>query len=366
MQTDKDERKEQENSEGESGTSFPRFPLKQLLKVPEVIEKYNAGRPYDRLDLAAAMNYSPNSSTFRLLLTSTRRQGLTEGGYQADKITLTSLASSIVAPTEAGQRERALKEALLFPDLFRKVVEHYNKKAVPPEPMFKNTLRKAFHVAAKDVDLCYQVLMANFQELGLLQEIKGTPYLQIDRFALPGQPPEPSGQEQPLREDAVRPTGLDDLEGRTQGPPSKPKQVFIAHGKNKRPLEQLKAILTQFKVPYRIAIDEPHKGRPINDKVAEIMKECTSGIFIFTADEEMMDSAGDKVLRPSENVVFELGAGMLQYGDKIVLLREEGVSFGSDFTAYGHITFEKDRLDAKAFELVKELIALGFLQLTPT
>jgi hypothetical protein len=64
--------------------------------------------------------------------------------------------------------------------------------------------------------------------------------------------------------------------------------------------------------------------------------------------------------------VFELGAGIALFGDKIVIFREDGVTFGSDFTDYGHITFEKDKLDAKAFDLMKELIGLGFLQVTPT
>jgi hypothetical protein len=38
-----------------------------------------------------------------------------------------------------------------------------------------------------------------------------------------------------------------------------PKQIFITDGKNKTPLAQLKDIPTQFKVPYQVAIDEPHK-----------------------------------------------------------------------------------------------------------
>ena len=145
-----------------------------------------------------------------------------------------------------------------------------------------------------------------------------------------------------------------------------PKQIFVGHGKNKKPLEQLKTILTQFKVPFQVAIDEPHKGRPISKKVAELMQNCTSGIFIFTADEETADNEENKVQRPSDNVVFELGAGTILYQDKIVIFREDGVLFGSNFTDYGHITFEKDKLDAKAFELMKELIGLGFLQITPT
>jgi len=96
------------------------------------------------------------------------------------------------------------------------------------------------------------------------------------------------------------------------------------------------------------------------------MRQCTSGIFIFTADEEATDSQGNKILRPSDNVVFELGAGTILYEKKIVVFREEGVSFGSDFTDYGRITFDKDKLDAKSFDLMKELISLGFLQVSLT
>ena len=39
-----------------------------------------------------------------------------------------------------------------------------------------------------------------------------------------------------------------------------PKKVFIAHGKNRVPLEQLKKALDQFKVQYAVAVDEPNKG----------------------------------------------------------------------------------------------------------
>jgi hypothetical protein len=60
-------------------------------------------------------------------------------------------------------------------------------------------------------------------------------------------------------------------------------------------------------------------------------------------------------------VVFELDTGIALYGEKIVIFRRPGVSFGSNFTEYGHITFEKDKLYAKTFELMKKLIGLDFL-----
>jgi hypothetical protein len=42
------------------------------------------------------------------------------------------------------------------------------------------------------------------------------------------------------------------------------------------------------------------------------------------------------------------------YQDRIVIFREEGVEFGSDFTDYGRISFEKNNLRAKGLDLMKE------------
>jgi predicted nucleotide-binding protein len=102
----------------------------------------------------------------------------------------------------------------------------------------------------------------------------------------------------------------------TRAKSGEPKKVFIAHGKNRTPLEQLKKALDQFKVKYAVAVDEPNRGRPISKKVADLMEdECSSGIFIFTADERFLRETGDgtteEVWRPSENVVYELGAASI-------------------------------------------------------
>jgi Predicted nucleotide-binding protein containing TIR-like domain len=248
-----------------------------------------------------------------------------------------------------------------------------DRRVIPRDEILRNTLIKEFGIPAADADVCQKVLRQNIAELGLSQELKGTPYLQLDRLNSTGlaglkrPAPVPGGEET----DEVASSDVDETPPSTPvselaSPPPKPRKVFLAHGKNRKPLEQLKAILTQFKVPFEVAAEEPHKGRPIGAKVAQMMNDCTSGIFIFTADEETTDSVGNKLLRPSDNVVFELGAGTILYGDKIVIFREDGVSFGSDFTAYGHITFEKDHLDAKALDLMKELIGLGFLEVRPT
>lgn len=72
--------------------------------------------------------------------------------------------------------------------------------------------------------------------------------------------------------------------GRSAGNGERPvpgRKVFIAQGKNRAPLDQLNKRLDQFKVPYAVAVDEPHRGRPISAKVAELMhstiRPCPGG-----------------------------------------------------------------------------------------
>jgi hypothetical protein len=339
---------------------FPRHSLKEALRVAEAIWKDNQGQPYDTIDLAKSLGTTPKSSAFQILLASSYRYGLTRGSYRSPKISLTDLGSSIVAPTEGSDVKASLRQALLTPDLFQKLFTRLDRKVIPKEDVFKNTLVKEFGVQKDDVEVCYKTIQRNITDYGLSQDIKGSTYLQLDRLGPVVEVTEKPALEEGLEEEKP---SVGEIVPEVK---AIPKQIFVAHGKNKKPLEQLKTILAQFKVPFQVAIDEPHKGRAISEKVAQLMRECTSGIFIFTADEKTTDSEGNEVWRPSDNVVFELGAGTVLYGKKIVIFREDGVSFGSDFTDYGRITFEKDKLDAKAFDLMKELIAQGFLQVNPT
>jgi len=150
-------------------------------------------------------------------------------------------------------------------------------------------------------------------------------------------------------------------------PVSPLKKVFIAHGKSREPLQQLKAVLDKFKVQYAVAVEEPNKGRPISLKLAQLMREeCSSAIFIFTADErfERRDDNGEvvEVWRPSENVVYELGAASVLYDSRIVVFKERSVSFPSDFNDLGYIEFDKDDLGRETAALFSELVGLDILE----
>lgn len=351
--------------------TFPRMTLKKVLEVAKAIETQNAGDPFDPILLATkALNVSPRSSAFEVLLASSQRYGLTIGNSRAKGIELTKLGSDIVSPTDESAVGANLRKALLMPELFMKVYTKYDRKNIPREDILKNVLIKDFNVSREDVDNCYSIILQNIKDFNLTVQSGENEILYLDNLGKATlSEPAQIGQEQE-GDMAAGQTGIEEAAPPAPKPEveTKPivKQIFVAHGKNRKPLEQLERILNRFKVAYKVAVDEPHEGRPISAKVAELMKNCTSGIFIFTADEETTDAKGNKVYRPSDNVVYELGAASVLYGNKIVIFKEESVSFASDYSDLGYISFEKDRLDSKAADLMLELINLGFMQLTPT
>ena len=140
--------------------------------------------------------------------------------------------------------------------------------------------------------------------------------------------------------------------------------IFLGHGKNHAPLEKVQRILTSFQIPFKVVVDEANLGRPISQKVKETIRQCGSAILIFTCDEKFHDAAGSVVWRPSENVVYELGAVSYEYEDRVVIFKEKGLYFPTNFQNIGYIEFEDNSIEAKTTDLLKELIGFGLVKIT--
>lgn len=140
--------------------------------------------------------------------------------------------------------------------------------------------------------------------------------------------------------------------------------IFLAHGKNRAPVEQLKKILTQFNIPFKVAVDEPNLGRPISEKVRDTMGQCNCAILVFSPDEKFINKEDQEIWRPSENVVYELGACGYLYGNRLVIIKEDKVTFPTNFRDLGYISFSDGNLDAKAMDIVKELIGFGIIKIS--
>jgi predicted nucleotide-binding protein len=350
-----------------SGAEFPKHSLKTALRVAQALEDKNSGNPMPPTDVAIAIEKSPGSSDFRMLLSSSIKYGLSTGSFNQSKITLTELARDIVAPTSDGSKHKALVKAAFTPPLFQSIFASYKGKKVPDMQFFQNALVRDFGVSKDQAARCAAVFYENAEYLGLIRQATTGKWLAsepsvIEREELTevdGVDTDESGDASQGGEESQRRT---QAEARTA--PAAKNAIFIGHGKNRTPLEQLEKFLTEYKIPNRVVVDEANKGRPISQKVADSMNECGAAIIIFTADEEFKDLNGQTIFRPSENAIFELGAASALYGSRVIIFKEAGVTFPTNFRDIGYIEFEKNRLDAKVSELFRELIAFKLITVT--
>jgi hypothetical protein len=358
---------------GVKNRNYPPLPLAEALKVASAIEDQASGMKVSRLTLAELLDTTPTSSQFRDLVASSRMFGLTNGGINAAEFSLTPLGERASGADEVA-RVAALKAAIMTVPPYKIFFDAFVGKKVPGSTALNEFLVREAQVPSERVEECASHIVADARMAGLTREVGGSRW--IDLEGVPGviagdgeaeTNDDGDGDGEGHSEPPQEPPGRGVSEGRRGTPSGEPKKVFIAHGKNRTPLEQLKQALDQFKVKYAVAVDEPNKGRPISKKVAELMQdECSSGIFIFTADErflaETSDGGTEEVWRPSENLVFELGAASILYENRIVIFKEKGVSFPSDFSDLGYIEFEKDQLVAELGKLFSELVALEILE----
>lgn len=354
---------------------YPPNPLEEVLTVVRAIGDMNAGRPMDRLLLADALGRKQASSDFRTLLSSSNKYGLTEGSEKSEYISPTELGLRIIKPTSDEERLDAIRLAALTPESFKRIFDHYNRSKLPQGAFFINTLERAFGVPAQYCEELARLIHLNASTASFIQSTSGDPHIML-KGTPPSGPAIVQDVEDTVVADEFNEESIRAAEPQTSSaapsPPQtiserakEPKQIFIAHGKNRQPLEQLKKVLDKFKIPYKIAVDEPHAGRPISQKVASLMDSCSAAIFVFTKDEEFRDTDGNAIWRPSENVVYELGAASVLYGNKIIIFKEEGIKFASDFQDLGYITFAPGELQSKALDLLSELIAFEFIRVQP-
>ncbi len=342
---------------------FPPHTLEQALAVPQTIQDKKNGLPMNRILLASALGRKPASSQYKLLLSSSLKYGLTTGTEKSETIGLTSLGVSAVKPRDPGERNKALRTAALQPELLRRIYEDYNNGKLPQGDFFLNILERDFHVPHDRCGECAELLVKNGLLVGIVQELQGTLYVLLEaEGTAPAVEGDLAASPGETLEDATR---VPAAPVAPQTPPAGERYIFIAHGKNRKPLEQLEKVLKKFGVPYKVAVDEPQLAQPISMKVAQTMRECSSAILIFTADEEFTTPDAQTIWRPSQNVIYELGAASVLYDNRIVIFKEEGLDFPTDFHDIGNIPFEKDRLDAKGVDLIQELIALKLIKLQP-
>lgn len=340
-----------------SQSDVPRYPLDEALRIANAISDQYGKQPTSPLDIAVALEMKPSSGPFRYLCGSALAYGITDGGPRAPLIDLTDLGRRIIAPTEEGDDLRAKREALLQPRVVGEFLRKYNTSKIPTDKIGQNVL-EAMGVPADATERTFHLIVDGARGLGLLREIKGDLYVQID--APSASAPEAQADEASHDPDGetINPAGAPheafDLEHEESTPPTLPsdlktnRRVFITHGKNKKIVDQLKELLTFGDFEPIVSVEREAVSKPVPDKVLDDMRSCGAAVIHVGTEEKLLDQDGNERRVINQNVLIEIGAAMMRYGRNFILLVEEGTTLPSNLQGLYEVRYSGDELDYPA------------------
>lgn len=317
---------------------FPMLPLQQAQRIASALMDNFGGREGSPPDIALAVGVSPTSSAWQPLAGSAVAYGITEGGVNANTISLTALGRRLVAPEAEGEDLAARRDAVFRPRIMKEFFEKYRRAKFPNNVIGGNVL-KALGIPGERVDAALDVLKANGKYAGIIRDTPTGPFVNLDSPGIPAPTTTPG-----LHEVNERPTGEEAAthaeEPITKAPPTNPtpspafdanaNKVFITHGRQKAIVAQIKELLVFGSFDPVVSVERESTAIPVPDKVFEDMRSCAAGVIHVGAEGKYVDSSGNEHTKINDNVLIEIGAAMALYGKKVILLVEKGVALPSN------------------------------------
>lgn len=130
--------------------------------------------------------------------------------------------------------------------------------------------------------------------------------------------------------------------------PARGNRVFITHGKNLKILDQVKQIVMYGKFEPVVAMEHETLAKPVPQKVMDEMRTCDAAVINVTTEQLLLDGDGNEVQKINENVLIEIGAAMALYGDRFILLVEEGVMLPSNLQGLYECRYQGSELNMPA------------------
>ena len=148
-------------------------------------------------------------------------------------------------------------------------------------------------------------------------------------------------------------------------------RIFIVHGHDELPKEQLARMLKEMGLEPVILHEQPDKGRTIIEKFEEVCEDVGFAFVIITPDDVGVDRELYEKMKVEEyrncfryrarqNVVFELGFFYGKLGrNRVCCLYKGNVELLSDISGVLYIEF-KDSVRERYADIIKELKAAGY------
>ncbi len=333
-------------------TDFPQLSLEKALRIAQCLYDNFAGKSAAPHQIAMALDFAPTSGHWRNLCGTSIAYGLTEGGYNADEIILTSLGRKIIAPEEGGDDVIGKAESILQPRIMKEFFEKYNKNKFPRDDIAENVL-VTLGLPKERASVAVDILKENGSFTGVIQDTKTGLFVALDS----PRPPMAEKSENDLIyddpqveiDDSTEKTKLSKINESEKPPESAVNnRVYVSHGKNRKIAAQLKPILEFGKFEPVISVEQETTAKPVPEKVFDDMRSCSAAVIHVDKEAELKDEEGNKHIKINDNVLIEIGAAIALYKKKFILLVQKGVSLPSNLQGLYKCEYEGDILDSDA------------------
>jgi hypothetical protein len=345
-----------------SQADVPSCSLERALKIAKTIGDNYGYKPATPLQVAKALDVTPSSSGFRMLTGASIAYGLTNGGYNADLISIANLGLRIVRPTEESDDIAAKREALLKPRVIREFLQKYDAAPIPKDSIAQNVLLDMGVPQDRTEDVL-KLIIEGAEAVGFVQTIKDRKYIELGNAKMPetssseepGEAPEDTG---PARLESLPAfSGGTTLKVVPHAPPapassamadSRARRVFITHGKNKAFIEPIKKLLAFGELEAVVAEEKQTVSQPVPEKVMEDMRSCGAAIIHVEDERRLLDKDANEHIVLNENVLIEIGGAMALYGRRFILVVKDGVELPSNLQGLYQVRYTGDTLDGNA------------------
>jgi predicted nucleotide-binding protein len=337
----------------------PSISLEQAARIPRAIGDEHAGKPTRPLDVAHAMKVQPSSGPFRGACGAAIAYGLTEGGCNADTISITDLGRRVIDTTvDEPDGLAARREAVLKPRVIREFLQKYDGAKLPREDVAAKVL-EALNVPQDSVARTWQLITESAKYVRFLKDINGVQYVDLKNTQVGSSQPaddDKSERDYDATSDAaeaeprrgVEPPAASAPPIRHSGSDPRERRVIVTHGKNREFIPQLKELLEFGQFQPVVSVERESVAKPIPDKVMDDMRSCGAAIIHVDADREVITQEGAKEIILSGNVLIEIGGAMALYGRRFILLVKDGIRLPSNLQGLYEVRYTGDKLDGDA------------------
>ena len=328
---------------------YPIQTLEDALRVPATIQEAHAGLPFDRVLLAGALGTTPASSGFTMKLNSSAKYGLTQGGYNDDRIGITPRGQAIVAPKGTEELKAALIEAAVHPDVFGRFYRMLAGKRLPEDTYARNMLQREFGIQPEISAECLSIVKANGLYAGVLREVEGALYVDV-----PGpQRPRP-GEDNVNAGGPVHVLADADQEIDSESAPPGGGRIFIGYSRSGEAVRYVKELLERFGIRYGTASAGDDNDRPVPSQISEEMRACSAAILVFANGQDLDHEAATEA---RESILVLAGAASVLYGEQVVLLIDACTKLADGFASLRAVVFDAARPERAGLALLRELNA---------